>query len=236
MNPMSDKPEKNPVPDEMSGNPVPDEPEKNPVRDELENLRRKFRNHTPGLMGAKREYAVLCPLTEQNREWHLLFEVRAAGIRQGGEVCFPGGRMETGESDIACALRETEEELAIPREEIEIPGRMDFLYSQNGFLLHPVPGIVSRNGMKSLNPSAAEVAEVFTAPLSFFRTTPPEIYQYPLVPLPPENFPYAAVGISPEYPWAHGVTEVPVWYWEGHAVWGMTARMIRGFLRMLDGD
>ena len=46
---------------------------------------------------------------------HLLFEVRADTLdRQPGEVCFPGGHMESGETPAACALRETEEELSIP--------------------------------------------------------------------------------------------------------------------------
>ena len=58
---------------------------------ELEELRRRFGGHEPGLMGARKEYAVLCPFVERDDGPHLLFEVRAAGLRQGGEVCFPGG-------------------------------------------------------------------------------------------------------------------------------------------------
>ena len=61
---------------------------------ELEELRRRFDGHAPGLMGARHSYAVLCPLVERADGLHLLFEVRAAGLRQGGEVCFPGGRAE----------------------------------------------------------------------------------------------------------------------------------------------
>ena len=63
----------------------------------LEALRRRYGGHEPGLMGARKEYAVLCPFVEREDGPHLLFEVRAAGLRQGGEVCFPGGRMEPGD-------------------------------------------------------------------------------------------------------------------------------------------
>ena len=52
----------------------------------LEALRRRFDGHQPGLLGARNEYAVLCPLLEQPDGVHLLFEVRAAQLRQGGEV------------------------------------------------------------------------------------------------------------------------------------------------------
>ena len=195
--------------------------------DELEMLRRRFGGHEPGLLGARNSYAVLCPLVERPDGLHLLFEVRSAGLRQGGEVCFPGGRMEPGESAADCALRETEEELSIPRTEVRLLGTPDFICSQRGFLLHPVLGLVTAAGFRAMRPSPAEVAEAFTVPLSFFQNTAPEVYCYDLVPQVPETFPYEAVGIPRSYPWARGRVEVPVWYYEGHAVWGMTARIVR---------
>ena len=196
----------------------------------LEVLRRRYGGHEPGLMGARKEYAVLCPFVERDDGPHLLFEVRAAGLRQGGEVCFPGGRMEPGETPVQCALRETEEELSIPRGEIEVFGASDFICNQRGFLLRPVLGVVSPAGMAALRPSPSEVAEVFTVPLAFFRENPPQVWTYDLLPQVPEDFPYEAVGIQPDYPWAKGRTEVPVWYWQGRAVWGMTARIVKDIL------
>ena len=163
---------------------------------ELEELRRRFGGHAPGLMGARHSYAVLCPLAELPDGLHLLFEVRAAGLRQGGEVCFPGGRAEAGESPQVCALRETEEELSIPSSAVTVFGTPDFIYSQRGFLLYPVLGLVSQAGLDALRPSPAEVAEVFTVPLAFFRDTEPELYAYDLIPRGPEGFPYEALGIS----------------------------------------
>ena len=78
---------------------------------DLEHLRRRYADHVPGLLGARHSYAVLCPLVERPDGLHLLFEVRSAALhRQPGEVCFPGGRMEAGETPEQCALRETEEE------------------------------------------------------------------------------------------------------------------------------
>ena len=197
---------------------------------ETDALLNRYRDHVPGLLGAKHSYAVLCPLVERPDGLHLLFEVRAEGLRQAGEVCFPGGRMEPGESAEQCALRETEEELGIPAAEVQLLGQSDFLCNQRGFLLRPVIGLVSETGMAALTPSPAEVAEIFTVPLSFFRRTEPEVYSYDLIPQVPADFPYEAMGISPDYPWSRGRSDVPVWYYEGHVIWGMTARILRDIL------
>ena len=200
------------------------------VKKELDALRRRYGGHQPGLLGAWQEYAVLCPLVEGADGLELLFEVRSSTVSQAGEVCFPGGRAEAGETPQQCALRETWEELAIPPREIRLLGTPDFICNQRGFLLRPVLGLVSPGGMWGLTPSPAEVAEVFTVPLDFFRKTPPQIRGYDLIPQVPEDFPYDAVGIRPDYPWARGRVEIPLWQYRGHAIWGMTARFVRDIL------
>ena len=197
------------------------------MKQELDALCRRYGSHTPGLMGSRHSFAVLCPLVEKSDGLHLLFEVRAPHLRQGGEVCFPGGKAEPGETPAACALRETEEELAIPASEITLLGTPDFICNQRGFLLQPLLGLISPEGMVAMRPSPDEVAEVFTVPLSFFRSTEPEVYTYDLLPQVQEDFPYEAVGVSRDYPWAKGHVEVPVWYYQGHVIWGMTARIVR---------
>ena len=198
---------------------------------ELERLSRRFSGHDPGLLGARHSYAVLCPLVEQADGLHLLFEVRAPQLRQGGEVCFPGGRMEAGESAPDCALRETEEELSIPRRQVRLLGQPDFICNPRGFLLRPVLGLVSSEGFAAMRPSPAEVAEAFTVPLAFFRETEPEVWRYELLPQVPEAFPYGPVGITKDYPWARGQAEVPIWHYQGHVIWGMTARLTREIVR-----
>ncbi len=191
----------------------------------LETLRRRYGGHQPGLLGARRSYAVLCPLVEQEDGLHLLYEVRASTLSQGGEVCFPGGRMEPGETPAACALRETEEELAIPSGEVTLLGTPDFICNQAGFLLQPVLGLVSPAGLAAMHPSPAEVAEVFTVPLAFFQNTAPEPWHYDLLPQIPPDFPYEAVGIPRDYAWNRGRVEIPVWR--------MTARITADLIRSL---
>ncbi len=199
----------------------------------VERLRRRYGGHTPGLLGAERSYAVLAPLVEIQSGPRLLFETRAAALRQGGEVCFPGGRMEPGETPEDCALRETEEELSIPRGEVELLGPSDFICNQRGFLLRPVVGVVSPAGLARMRPSPAEVAEIFTVPLDFFRRTPPVTARYELTPSLPEDFPYEAAGIPRDYVWSRGAVEVSSWRYEGHVIWGMTARIVKDLIQNL---
>ena len=71
-------------------------------------IARQLRERETGLMDATGRYAVLVPLVEHDGELSVLYEVRAATLRrQPGEVCFPGGRMEPGETPEVSALRET---------------------------------------------------------------------------------------------------------------------------------
>ena len=82
---------------------------------QIKEFEKRFSGHIPRLSGAKAAFAVLVPLVYEKGEPSLLFEVRADTLnRQPGEVCFPGGRMEGGETPLQCALRETEEELSLP--------------------------------------------------------------------------------------------------------------------------
>lgn len=199
----------------------------------VDELRRIWGGHTPGLLQAPTRYAVLCPLLERADGPHVLLEVRAAGLKQGGEVCFPGGRAEPGESDEACALRETYEELAIPAKEIELIGKTDFLCQPGRSLIQPVLGLVSATGFAAMQPSSSEVAEVFTVPLTFLRNTKPELYCYQMNAIIPEDFPYESVGIPRNYHWGCGEAEVPIWHYEGHAIWGMTGRILLEIVRRL---
>lgn len=202
-----------------------------------ENWKARWGHHIPHLSGGRSCYAVLCPIAEVDGALHFLFEVRAASLkRQPGEVCFPGGQAAAGESAAVCALRETQEELRIPPEHITLLGQSDFLCSQSGFLLQPVLGLIQPEGLRNLDPSPDEVGDVFTAPVSFFLDTVPEIWSYTLEPQIPSDFPYSAVGIDRDYRWDRGKVDIPIWHYQGHTVWGMTARIIRDVLSHMKND
>ena len=199
-----------------------------------EQLEVLLRTRTPGLMDARRAYAVLVPLVEREGELCLLYEVRARTLRrQPGEVCFPGGLMERGETPEACALRETWEELGIPPEQIKLLGRLDFIAHRANFLMQPVLGLVDSGALEGMVPSPAEVDEVFFVPLSHLLETEPIEYEYELIPTPAENFPYEVIGILRDYRWQHGWENVPVYPWQGRAIWGLTGRITRHLIQVI---
>lgn len=200
---------------------------------DLTALKRTLRTRTPGLMDAHRAYAVLVPLVEREGELHLLYEVRAKSLRrQPGEVCFPGGRMEGSETPEECALRETREELAIPDRCIRLLGRLDFIAHRANFIMWPVLGVVDSAALERMVPSPAEVEEVFFVPLSHLLETEPVEYEYELIPTPAENFPYELLGIPRDYRWQHGSENVPVYPWQGRAIWGLTGRITRNLVQI----
>lgn len=203
---------------------------------DAERLRRLLAGRTPGLMDARRAYAVLVPLVERAGELHLLYEVRARTLRrQPGEVCFPGGRMEAGEGPEECALRETFEELSIPPESVSLLGRLDFIAHRANFIMWPILGLVEPAGLARLRPGPAEVEEVFLVPLSHLMETAPPEYTYDLVPDPAEDFPYKLLGIPQNYPWQRGHETFPVYLWQGRAIWGLTGRITRNLTALFGG-
>lgn len=201
-------------------------------RDALQTL---LQNREPGLMDATGRYAVLVPLAQGPKGPSLLYEVRAKTLRrQPGEVCFPGGRLEKGERPEQCALRELEEELAIPPAAVQVLGRLDFIAHRANFIMYPILGWVEDWGISRLSPSPAEVEETFFVPLSHLKQNPPLEYTYQLMPAPAENFPYDVIGIPRDYKWQPGGENVPVYPWEGRAIWGLTGRITRHLLRVLE--
>ena len=196
---------------------------------DIEQWKTALAEREPTLMDATGRYAVLVPLVEYEGKWNLLYEVRASSLkRQPGEVCFPGGRVEAGESPETCALRETWEELGIPQSAVELIAPLDLLTHQGGFVMYPFLGVV--DPAAAVCPSPAEVKEVFTVPVDWLLAHPPTVYGYDLVPQVGADFPYERVGHSKGYRWRGGKVTVPIYDWPDHPIWGLTGRITRRLL------
>lgn len=197
-------------------------------------LERTLKTRTPGLMDSRRSYAVLVPLVEREGGYDVLYEVRASTLRrQPGEVCFPGGQMESGETPEECALRETWEELGIPRERIRLLGRLDFIAHRANFLMQPVLGVVDSEAFSPrLHPNPDEVEEFFLVPLSHLLETEPVECGRDLIIAPAEDFPYELIGIPRDYQWQQGHESIPVYPWQGRAIWGLTGRITRNLVQI----
>ncbi len=143
-------------------------------------VKKVFQEKDPGDQGMRGRYAVLALMVEEEGQASLIFEVRSERLRrQPGEICFPGGHIEPGESPLQCAVRETAEELGIPGKDIKVISSLGYEYTYTGELLHSFVGQTDAQALRRscLNPE--EVKEIFKAPLSFFlEQGPREAYDY----------------------------------------------------------
>lgn len=186
-----------------------------------------MRDRVPGDVGQRKNCSVLIPLVEIDGKLHILYEQRSSKLKtQPGDVCFPGGVMEPGEDAIQCAVRETEEEIGICRENIKVIGQFDSIYEVRNITMHTVIGVIDESELANININPDEVAKVFTVPYAFFEEVEPFIYEYDVV-QKVDDFPYEKVGVSPDYKWRVGKNLVPIWhYGEGEdcqLIWGLTA-------------
>ncbi|XP_034834649.1 mitochondrial coenzyme A diphosphatase NUDT8-like [Maniola hyperantus] len=114
--------------------------------------------------------SVLLPLFVQNGEVHLLYTLRSSNLKaHSGQVSFPGGKMEEAEGVVETALRETEEEIGICTQDVEIWSDMSPVHSRDmTMLITPVVGLVENLDIQNLHPNIHEVEEIFSVPMSVF--------------------------------------------------------------------
>ena len=108
--------------------------------------------------------AVLIAITERDEPGVILTQRLQAMRRHGGQVAFPGGKIDPGEDAVTAALREAHEELALPPSHVRLIGTTDRYQTGTGFDVTPVLGVIPPD--LDLTPNPAEVAAWFEAPLS----------------------------------------------------------------------
>jgi 8-oxo-dGTP pyrophosphatase MutT (NUDIX family) len=116
---------------------------------------------------ALRPAAVLVPLIDRAEGMTVLLTQRTPHLSaHAGQISFPGGRVEEADADtIATALRETEEEVGLTRDLVEVIGRLDTYVTGTGFEITPIVGLVEPAYTLTIDPF--EVAEAFEVPLSY---------------------------------------------------------------------
>jgi len=194
----------------------------------IHEMQQKLGSRIPGFIGVEESYAVLVPLVERDGVLHLLFEMRATILDiQPGEVCFPGGCIESGESPEECALRETREELGIPAGSIQILGRLDSFYHPAGFILYPILALMDEKAVLNARLNPQEVDHIFEVPLSFFAANPPKVYRFDMPPQFGTDFPYEDIDAVGGYAWRKCTMQVVVYpRFSGHVIWGLTGRVV----------
>jgi len=136
-----------------------------PPPESAKNLSDGFR--LPGREGDPRPAAVLVPIINRQAGLTVLFTERSHDLPDHpGQISFPGGRVEPGDADeTIAALREAEEEVALPRDRVTLLGRLAEYDTVTGYRVIPVVGWVDPPFQPK--PDPVEVADVFEVPLSF---------------------------------------------------------------------
>lgn len=193
-----------------------------------------------------RNAAIIVPLLLINDAYHLLFQKRSAGIRQGLEICFPGGMFDEQKDRSLqdTARRETVEELGISADTIEMQGRLDTLVSSHGVTVDPFLAVLTLKSIDDFVINIDEVESVFTLPVAYFKTCVAEQYHVRLEVQPTYRdkagkevvlLPSRALGLPERYhhPWGGSKSRVLVYKTTGGVIWGVTAEILHEFLRLL---
>lgn len=161
-----------------------------------------------------REAAVLIPITDRPDPGVILTQ-RPDWLRShAGQVAFPGGKIDAEDANaIAAALREAEEELAMPREHVTVLGEADIYHTGSGYRIAPVVGIIPPDLPLIANPE--EVSDWFEVPLTFL--------------LDPTNL-ERKKGI-----WQGQNRHYYDMTWQGRRIWGVTAGIIANLARRING-
>ena len=115
--------------------------------------------------GGATEAAVLVPMHGWPEAPGLVFTERRGDLRRhAGEISFPGGRRDEGEALLDTALREAEEEIGLPRDNVEVAGALPPIGTfVTGYKVHPFLGLIEQGLAFTPNPS--EVESVIVASL-----------------------------------------------------------------------
>lgn len=204
---------------------------------------------TPGIHG-KSEYVNTCVLVllmMVEGEYHFVFEKRSPDIRQGGEICFPGGVFDPNKdtSFLQTAIRETVEELGISEDKLTVLGASDTLVAPLGVTVDAFVGIADIDSLDQLRVNTREVEYVFSVPVSYFEECEPEKYSA-MVTIHPSYvdketgeevilLPAEQLGLPERYtkPWGGSKYNVYAYRVEKGVIWGITARFIYEIIKKL---
>ena len=160
----------------------------------------------PDISDPLKASAVLIILHKMEQQWHMLLTKRAEHLSShAGQISFPGGRYETHDQHLLdTALRETEEEIGLDRQHLQVFGQLEEHPTMTGYRIFPY--IAYTSNLPELTIDKEEVDEVLNVPLAFLIDS--ENQQLETAYYQQQNYDYYKI------------------IWENKIIWGATARMI----------
>ena len=175
-------------------------------------LRQQFENYSPRSMDFSYSRAgVLVPVTDSG-DPEIVLTLRASSMStHSGQVAFPGGmREEQDKTLLDTALRETEEEIGLSRDKVEIISPLSDVVSLHRILVSPYAGVIPAHS--ECGPELKELESVFRVPVSFFL----------------EDRRVRTDSIS----FGSWKLHVPAWQWGNYQIWGLSAIVLVDFLNV----
>ena len=214
--------------------------------DELKILKAKLPKSSK-IIGRERFFnaAVLVPFIKFPDGYHILFQQRADSIRQGTEICFPGGKFDPklDANYQETAIRETVEELGIDKNKIKIEGVIGTLVSPTGIAIETYLASLDIKDLDELTINTKEVKRIFTLPFTTLKSITPEQYSTKvhssssysdangdkIVLLPVEK-----LGLPKRYltPWGDKQHRILVYKTKEGIIWGVTAEITHDILEL----
>ncbi|WP_297282070.1 CoA pyrophosphatase [uncultured Anaerococcus sp.] len=176
-------------------------------------------------------YAVFIPIIKVEGKDHILLEVRSQHIAQPGEVSFPGGRVEDGESFKDAAIRETMEELLLDRSDIDYMGYSSMILSSSYRHIKAFYGRINKN-IEEIKYNE-EVESIFCVDIDYLKENQPIMYSTPYKMDFPEDFPFEKIPNGRDYKFIMGSNEM-YFYDTNPVIWGLTAKLLKNFIGSLD--
>jgi len=164
-----------------------------------------------------RPSAVMLLLVGEPGREEIVFQVRTQTVRfHKGEISLPGGRRdETDESFLHTALRETEEEVGVPREAVHVFGALDDVVTVGSrHLIRPYAGILEPGVVPTIT-AAREVSQLLNVPLAHLQDERSRVWKV----VESDGIPQAT----------------PAFGYGDHVIWGATARIVSQFLALTSG-
>jgi 8-oxo-dGTP pyrophosphatase MutT (NUDIX family) len=200
---------------------------------EFEDVKNLFADRKSNPFNMNRFYAVLVPIVEVDNELHLLYQVRSHTMRrQPGEISFPGGKIEEGETSRQAAIRETMEEMGIRKDDVLVIGELDSLLNNTNDIIYPFLGQLNVK-VEDINYSLDEVSEIFTIPIDFFLNNKPKVYDMSYTVNVDGTFPFHKIQNSALYQKRNITYPVYVYEYNNNIIWGLTANITRNFIKEL---